>query len=186
LLTKAAAVEGTAIIARELGPRLRSLGMTAAAVQACRDFLDRISILPEARLAAACPGTSAMHDVTEGGVATAIEELGAAGGRALEIDLARIPVFAETRRLCRLLQINPLGLIGSGSLLICCRPRQTDRLIGVFRRSGIPVARIGEVLEADGGIRALRRGRPARWRSFAVDEIARLFSQERAARGLHA
>ena len=98
LLTKGAAVEGTAIIARELGSRLLKRGMSAKQIASCRAFLDRISIIPEARLAAQCPGTSAMHDVTEGGVATAIEELSAAGGCRLRVDLDRIPVFPETRR----------------------------------------------------------------------------------------
>ena len=80
LLTKGAAVEGTAIIARELGSRLRKLGMSAEKIESCRAYLDRISIIPEARQAARCPGTSAMHDVTEGGIATALEELSTAGG----------------------------------------------------------------------------------------------------------
>ena len=56
LLTKAAAVEGTAIIARELGSRLRKLGMSAEKIESCRAYLDRISIIPEARQAARCPG----------------------------------------------------------------------------------------------------------------------------------
>ncbi len=35
--------------------------------------------MAEARIAAATAGTSAMHDVTEGGLATALEELSIAG-----------------------------------------------------------------------------------------------------------
>ena len=177
LLTKAAAVEGTAIIARELGSRLLASGMRAETIRSCRAFLDRISIIPEARQAARCPGTSAMHDVTEGGVATALEELSAAGGCRLRVDLDRIPVFPETRRICRLLGLHPLGLIGSGSLLICCRPKHADRLEAGLRRSGVQVASIGEVAEKGVGVRGFRGGRPARWPRFEVDEIARLFAR---------
>lgn len=175
LLTKGAAVEGTAIIAREFEPRLRALGMSVQEVLACRKFLDRISVIPEARLAAACPGTSAMHDVTEGGVATALEELSAAGGCRLRVDLGRIPVFAETRAITRLLGIHPLGLIGSGSLLICCRSRYAARLESEMARSGIAVTQIGEIVCRGTGIEAVRGRRPARWLSFEVDEITRLF-----------
>lgn len=176
LLTKAVAVEGTAIIAREFGRKLQALGMTAGEVQSCRGFLDGISILPEAAVAAAVEGTSAMHDVTEGGIATALEELSAAGGFALKVNVDRIPIFPETRSLGRLLRFDPFGLIGSGSLLICCRPRTSDRLTAQLRRRGIRVTMIGEVAERGSGVQAIKNGRPTRWRSFEVDEIARLFS----------
>jgi len=176
LMTKAAAVEGTALIAREFGPRLRVLGLSAREIQSGRAFLERISILPEAGRAAQCPGTSAMHDVTEGGVATALEELSAAGGCRLRVNLDRIPVFPETRRMCRLLGVHPLGLIGSGSLLICCRPTYSQRLEEDLRQEGIHVTCIGEVAEKGSGVQGFRGGRPARWRRFEVDEIARLFA----------
>jgi hydrogenase maturation factor/phosphoglycolate phosphatase-like HAD superfamily hydrolase len=179
-LTKAAAAEGTAIIAREFSGRLLAGGMKAEKVDACRRFLDLISIMPEAGIAAAAAGTSAMHDVTEGGIATALEELGAAGGFVVEVALDKIPVFPETRRVCRLLGVHPLGLIGSGSLLICCRPSASDGLGAALQRAGIMATCIGEVAEKGSGVRAFRRGRPARWTSFAVDEIARLFTAERS------
>lgn len=176
LLTKAVAVEGTAIIAREFGRKLQALGMTAGEVQSCRGFLDGISILPEAAVAAAVEGTSAMHDVTEGGIATALEELSTAGGFALKVNVDRIPIFPETRTLSRLLRFDPFGLIGSGSLLVCCRPRTSERLTARLQRKGIRVTIIGEVAERGSGVQAFKNGRPTRWRSFEVDEIARLFS----------
>lgn len=180
LLTKAVAVEGTAIIAREFGRRLVALGLTAGEIQSCRDFLDRISILPEAAVAAG-EGASAMHDVTEGGIATALAELSAAGGFGLRVEMDRIPVFPETRRLCHLLGIDPLGLIGSGSLLICCRPGSAARLAARLRRKGIAVSRIGTVGRPGAGVLAFRDGRPASWPSFEVDEIARLFARGKRA-----
>jgi hydrogenase expression/formation protein HypE len=176
LMTKGAGVEGTAIIARELAPRLRRSGMSAAEIRRCRDFLDRVSIIPEARRAAEMSGTSAMHDITEGGVATAVEELGAAGGCRLRVHIDRIPVYPETRRICRLLGIHPFGLIGSGGLLICCRPGAAGKLQRRIEADGIEVARIGEVTRKGTGVEALRNGRAARWPRFAVDEIARLFA----------
>lgn len=175
-MTKAAGIEGTAILAREFAARLKRLGISAALLARARSFLRHIPILPEARAAAACPGVSAMHDVTEGGVATAVAELAAAGGCTLEVDLAHIPVRPETRRLCRLLGLDPLGLIGSGSLLIACRPRHAPRLERTIREAGIEITRIGEVGRKGGGVRGMRRGRPVPWPRFEVDEIARLFA----------
>ncbi len=174
-LTKAVAVEGTSIIARELAPRLAELGISPEEIDRCRDFLDHISILAEAALAARRPGVSAMHDVTEGGLATALRELACAGGHRIRVDLDRIPVFDETRRLCRLLDIDPLGLIGSGSLLICCRPDDADRLAAEIGAAGIRITEIGEVVAGENGVEAFSEGRPVPWPRFEVDEITRLF-----------
>jgi HAD superfamily hydrolase (TIGR01509 family) len=175
LITKGLAVEGTAIIAREFAERLRREGVAAERIAACRELLDSIGILEEARIAADSPGVSAMHDVTEGGLAAALPELGIAGGHRLQVLLERIPVLPETRAICPPLGIDPLGLIGSGSLLICCRPGHCAALSERLTRAGIAVAEIGSVLEAGRGLEALEGGRPAVWPQFAADEITRLF-----------
>jgi hydrogenase maturation factor len=175
LVTKAVAVEGTAIVAREFDARLLSKGLSRREINTGKGFLDRISIVPEARLAAADRLASAMHDVTEGGLATALEELSIAGGHRIRVDLDRIPYYPETRKMCALLGLNPLGLIGSGSLLICCRTDYRDRLVERLRAAGIAATAIGRVMEAGSGIDARRAGQPAEWPHFDVDEITRLF-----------
>ncbi len=177
LLTKAIAVEGTAIIAREFADRLLHLGMGEADIDACKQFLARISILPEAGIAAGIEGVSAMHDITEGGLATALKELSIAGRHSIRVHMDRIPVFPQTEQISRLMGIDPMGLIGSGSLLICCRKDDADELLRQIRYAGIEVACIGEVLDPGQGIQAERDGRPVPWPCFEVDEIARLFDQ---------
>jgi hydrogenase maturation factor len=175
LMTKGVAVEGTAIIAREFGVRLKNLGMTDSEIESSRQFLANISVITEARLAAESGMVSAMHDVTEGGLANAVEELSIAGGYQIQVDLDSIPIFTETRRVCSLLRIDPLGLIGSGSLLICCRNASCKSLITSIQDAGIDVTCIGQVLKKGQGVIALKKGRPAIWPQFEADEIARLF-----------
>jgi hydrogenase maturation factor/FMN phosphatase YigB (HAD superfamily) len=175
LLTKGVAVEGTALIAREFGSRLKNLGMAAGEIDRCRQFLDNISIITEAKIAAAIPGTSAMHDITEGGLATALEELSIAGGRSIKVDIDLIPVYPETRKMCGLLGINPLGLIGSGSLLICCRSKDCKRLIKEITAAGVAITPIGEVTDGGQGITAYKRKKQVPWPAFEVDEITKLF-----------
>jgi len=175
LLTKGVAVEGTAIIAREFGARLKKLGLAEREIDRCRQFLDSISIISEAKIAAATAGTSAMHDITEGGLATALEELSIAGGRTIWVDIDNIPVFPETQKICGLLDINPLGLIGSGSLLICCRSKDCKQLMEDVATAGIEITRIGEVMDKGQGIRAYKRKKQVSWPAFAVDEITKLF-----------
>ncbi len=175
LVTKGVAVEGTAVIAAEFRSLLLEQGMTAAEIDACRDFQSMISILPEARIAWKIGGVSALHDVTEGGIATALEELSLAGGRGLRIRRDALPVYPQTRRMGEILGIDPLGLIGSGSLLICCRPDRRDELLFEMEKAGIMATDIGVVTDAGSGIDAVEKGAPAAWPHFDVDEITRLF-----------
>ncbi len=175
LFTKGVAVEGTAIIAREFAERLRRLGVAESDITKCRRFLDHISVLKEAAIAGDVEGVSAMHDVTEGGLATALEELSIAGGYRIRIAMERIPIYRETTRICGLLKLDPLGLIGSGSLIICCRQYSSDLLQEKLAAEAIPVAVIGEVREAGQGVEAVRNRKPSPWPTFEADEITRLF-----------
>jgi hydrogenase maturation factor len=175
LLTKGIAVEGTAIIAREFHGLLKQLGLPEALILKCKGFLDQISILKEAEIAAKSGMTTAMHDITEGGLATALTELSIAGGHRLYIDLAQIMVFPETIKICDLLHINPMGLIGSGSLIICCKPEAQKELIAEISAANIAVSCIGKVMEPGKGIDAERHGQPEKWPFFEADELTRLF-----------
>jgi hydrogenase expression/formation protein HypE len=117
-----------------------------------------------------------MHDVTEGGLATALEELSIAGNHRIRVDTHKIPVYPETARICGLLGLDPMGLIGSGSLLLCCRPYACGRLLRELRRAGIEVSEIGEIREPGKGIDARHRLQPVAWPRFEADEITRLYS----------
>ena len=174
-MTKSVAVEGTAIIAAEFRDLLLEKGMTAAEIDACGQFKSMISILPEARIAWNVGGVSALHDVTEGGIATALAELSQAGGRGIRIRRDALPVYPQTRRMGDILGIDPLGLIGSGSLLICCRPETAQRLVSDLEKNGIAVADIGRVTQKGPGIDAVENGSSVPWPRFDVDEITRLF-----------
>ncbi|MEW6673885.1 MAG: HAD-IA family hydrolase [Thermodesulfobacteriota bacterium] len=175
LLSKAVAVEGTAIIAAEFSDRLERLGLTEAEIDACKGFLDNLSVLEEAQLAGRSNGVVGMHDVTEGGLATALAELSVASGHEIRVDTDAIPVFPETQKICRMLNLDPLGLIGSGSLLVCCRRNDLDALVNRIRGAGIRITPIGEILGKGRGVKAFRQGVAAEWPVFEVDEITRLF-----------
>ena len=176
LLTKALAVEGTALLATELEEWLKELGMSEEELARCRAFAARLSVVPEARIAAGFAGVRAMHDVTEGGLATALTELSLACGRHVTVDRERVPVFAETERVCALLGADPFGLIGSGSLLICCAPGEAEALRHALQEAGVTATVIGGLGRPGAGVDARERGRPVPWPGFAVDEAARLLA----------
>ena len=185
LLTKRVAVEGTALLAVEMGPELALRGMEPDQLANCRALRERLSVVTEAVLAASFAGVHGMHDVTEGGLATAVLELAQAGGHAIEVDVDNVPVYPETRRLCGLLDADPLGLIGSGSLLIVCDAAQSGHLAVALAAAGVENTRIGHVLGPLAGpasaapglaVRARRGDALAAWPVFEVDEVARLLS----------
>lgn len=177
LLTRELAVEGAALLADELGGLLRARGMSAEELDACRALRSRTSVLPEARAARESTGVRALHDVTEGGVVTALRELAAATGHGVLVHRERIPVSAETRRICGLLGADPLGLIASGSLLVCCDPAEAAGVLAALAAAGVPAVDIGELTQEGAGVAALERGRPAPWPEFATDEAARLLAE---------
>lgn len=176
LLTKGISIEGTSILAREMGELLLKKGMKPEELERCKEFIHHLSILPEAKIAARHPGVTAMHDVTEGGLATALEELSIAGAHQIELYTECIPVLPETRHVCKLLELDPMGLIGSGSLLITVSQPRAKELMQAILDAGIQVSQIGKMVQQGQGITAYDRGKPCAWPRFGVDEIARAFS----------
>jgi len=138
VLTKSAGVEGTTIIAEDFAHLLSDVPKETLAI--ARAFSGKLSIVPESRIAMEF-GATAMHDVTEGGVLGAAWELAYANGCAVGIDSVKIPVRAETAALCSALGLDPLRLIGSGSLLIACE--DGGKMVHALKANGIDACVIG-------------------------------------------
>ena len=176
LITKAAAIEATSILAREKASELTGK-CSEDLLARCRDFIHDpgISVLDEARIASDFKGVHAMHDPTEGGVTTGLWEIAEAAGVGLIVDPAAIPVREETATLCRICGIDPLGAIASGALLIAVDPEATDALVARMRGAGIPCVRVGWVVEKSRGVKMHSPSGFQDLTVFARDEIARLF-----------
>ena len=175
LLTKGIPVEGTSIIARVRGAELRARGYDDAWLARARGSLARLSVVPEARLAAELVPVHAMHDPTEGGVATGLWELADAAGVGLTVEAERIPVLPDGAELCREFGLDPLGTIASGALLLALAPTDAGVLLHALAREGIDAAFIGRVVPRDAGVVLTRQGRAAPLPRFDQDEITRLF-----------
>ncbi|MBC7288254.1 MAG: hydrogenase expression protein [Armatimonadetes bacterium] len=149
LMTKAVAIEGTAIIARELSDELRRRGFEQEFTERCARMLHEpgISVLAEARAAARVEGLRTMHDPTEGGIATGLWELAAASGRRVVVSVDAIPVLPECRRLCEVFGIDPLGLIASGTMLMVASPHAADAVKRAVEDAGVRCTVIGHVEE---------------------------------------
>jgi hydrogenase maturation factor len=140
IMTKGAGLEGTAILALDHADRLT--GLSPEALRRAQAFAWEISIVRDA-LIAARNGATAMHDATEGGVLGAVYEMAAAGKCGVTVWEDQFPVAPETRVVCDAFGIDPLRLISSGALIICCPDGL--RVIEALREEDIPAALIGEV-----------------------------------------
>ncbi len=134
-----------------------------------------ISVVAPARLAAETVRVHAMHDPTEGGVVTGLQELAHAAGAGLTADLDAIPVLPEGAALCKEFGLDPLGTIASGALLLTAADRDAGLLQEVLTRAGYPAHIIGRITPAESGLVATRGRRPVPWPAFATDEITRIF-----------
>jgi len=177
ILTKGIAVEGTAILAREKAEELRER-FSEAFLERCRGFLREpgISVIREAHVATSVAQVHAMHDPTEGGLATALRELAAAGHVGLRIQREATQVLPETEALCAHLGLDPLGLIASGALLIAVGPEATGRVIKALTEEGVQASVIGTATEDPAELTLVGRdGSEGPLPEFPRDELARLF-----------
>jgi hydrogenase expression/formation protein HypE len=178
ILTKGIAIEGTAIIAREKADALANK-FPPDFVARCQGFLHDpgISVVAEAHLATAQARIHAMHDPTEGGVATGLQELALASDLGLIVDQDRLNILPETALLCAEFGLNPLGLIASGSLLIALAPEDSPGVVQCLQKAGIAASVIGQVVDQARGLQLIRHSQPEPLPVFERDEIARLFEE---------
>lgn len=182
ILTKGIGIEATAIIARECEVQLREKYDDLFLEQA-NQYLTHpgISVLKDAQTAIATGGVHAMHDVTEGGVATAAYELATAAGLGVVVysdKLLGSPVLYSniTRTLCDMFKLNPLGIISSGSMLIASEPEKGEAICQALDKESISADIIGTFLPSEDGLwleDAIGTQQPLP--VFETDEIAKLF-----------
>src|SRR5690606_25056498 len=154
-------------------------GWDAADLDEAADYLftPGISVLAPALLAAYEGLVTAMHDPTEGGLATGIMELALAAGAGVEIDLDAISIPDLSRRLCDAFGLDPLGTLASGALLATCTPERAPGLLQRWAEIGWPAAIIGRIVPEADGMWAARSGQRMPFPIYAVDEITKLWGE---------
>jgi hydrogenase maturation factor len=178
VLTKGVPIEGAALIAREREAELIARGVAPATIRRARRLLRSpgLSVLPEAEIAGELATVHAMHDPTEGGVATALWELAEAAGVGLRIDGDRIIVRPEGQEICRAFGLDPLGTLASGALLLTLAPADAAIVIHALARESIDCHYIGQVVPRESGVVLVEGARERPLPVFAQDEVTRVFS----------
>jgi hydrogenase expression/formation protein HypE len=175
LLTKAIALEGTALVARELSGHLRGT-VDPLVVERAASLLSHpgISVVPEAMALLEAGGVTALHDPTEGGLATGVRELALAAGCGATIDRDLVPVLPETSAIASALGLDPLGMLASGSLLVAADPGAVEQLISVGTTLDFGLTRIGEVTDPAGRFTLREDGVERELPLYESDEVTRV------------
>ena len=174
LLSKRIPIEAVSVIASEASHRLDIDAQTLAEARSL--ILDPgISILKEARIAWGLGGVTAMHDPTEGGLATGLRELALASGCGVEVYRDRIPVLPIAEKILPRFSIDPLGALASGSLVVCCEEHSAGGIIAAWAENGIEGSIIGRLTE-DRDMVLVRDGARTGLPEFPADEVTKIFS----------
>ena len=178
ILTKGLGIEATSIIARERESDL--LGkFSPTFLNRSKQYLTSpgISVLEEAQIAVGVGGVHAMHDPTEGGIATAIHELAHAANLGVVVQQDALLISDETEQLCRELDLNPLGVISSGALLIAADPTKSGEIVSAITERNIPCKIIGQLLPPGSGCWIEVDSQRCPLPIFETDEITKVFSE---------
>ncbi len=175
LLTRWIGIEGTALLARERTAELvAALGEATVSRAAKLLRLPGISIVRDAQAVLKSEGITALHDPTEGGIATAIHEIASASSCGAEILADAVPVLSETRAICMHFDLDSWGLLSSGSLLIAVSPQHRRTVEQAAEVAGVPVSHIGRLTAPQQGVTMIGQSGRAELRRFDMDEIARV------------
>jgi len=151
LLTKEIAIEGTATIFREKEKNLGSI-FSQEIIKRGKNFLidPGISILKEAQILNQNCKVNAMHDPTEGGIATALGEISQAAGVKILVEKEKIPIIKETSLVCDYYRLDPLYLLASGCLLAMLPRKEAKKAVKILKENGILATIIGEAKKGKG------------------------------------
>ncbi|MDH3686941.1 MAG: AIR synthase-related protein [Myxococcales bacterium] len=171
-------LEGGALVASGCRGALTAAGFGVDVLGELEALLDApgLCVLPAARALCAAVRPHAMHDPTEGGIATALWELAEAAGTGIRVDADAIPWHPLAARAARTLGLDPLGLIASGALLAAVAPEDETAALAALASAGVPATTIATLVPEARGRVLVEAGRERPLPVFAADEIARAFS----------
>ncbi|HXL02306.1 MAG TPA: AIR synthase family protein [Candidatus Atribacteria bacterium] len=169
VMTKGAGIEGTAILFSEKGKEWQHL-LDEETINKGKEFWKMMSVFQEGKIALPFH-PHALHDATEGGVLGAIWEACTSKGLGFEIEEEKILVYPQTRVLAQLLNLDPLKLISSGTLIIFT-PAPLPLLQAL--REVVPAEVIGRVKKDPSRILIHQNGEKEEIKECPQDELWRI------------
>lgn len=145
VVTKYLCIEGTSILANDYEDRVRNI-LSIDEYEKAKSLVDSISVIEEGKIAAKF-GVNSMHDITEGGILGALFEIASASNTGFEIYYDKLPILDITHSICNEFNINPLGLISSGSMVITTE--DGHGLVEELKSNGINSVVIGKITSSE-------------------------------------
>lgn len=175
ILTKGIAIEAVSIIAREREAELIET-YSEEFIERCKNFVNEpgISILPEVQIAQRIGGVHSLHDPTEGGLAMGLWEVALAANVGMMIEFDKIRILPEAKLLCEQYNLDPLGVIASGALLMSVNKASSSNIVEALKKEGIEAEVIGKIVEAAKGVKLLLNDQSYDLPKFARDEILKM------------
>jgi hydrogenase expression/formation protein HypE len=178
ILTKHAAISSTSILAMAFPQTVMDAFGRGTQEKASSNFW-KLSVLPEASIAARTlkpkEELHSMHDVTEGGILGALIEMAEASGLGFLLDMDKVSVPDEVRKVAQLFEIDPMISVGAGAMLMSVKAGFEERLIKALGENGIPASVIGvftaeksKVIQKENGVvdEADFDGKDPYWEAF--------------------
>lgn len=147
VMSKGAGIEGAGILATDFTELLLQKGLSREVIEEAKRFLEQISVVEEGKIGVE-QGVTALHDVTEGGITGAVFEMGKAAGAGFILREQDIFIPQPVSAICGALDIDPLRLISSGSMIFATP--SPEKLIQALKKRGIMGTAIGEITQKDG------------------------------------
>jgi len=176
LMTKVAAVEGTAILSTDFRDVLLSKGVPPDVLERGSEFIKSVSVVREALALADAGLATSMHDPTEGGLLGGLTEIAYASKVTIEVWVDKVPVAEETRTVCESLGIDVLKLISSGVLVATVPEERVSEALELLKSEVIKASVIGRVREFTGNLVVLHRS------SGAVEKLDDVFVEDELVR----
>ena len=179
VLTTGVAIEGTAILATECADDLRAAGVGSDTVERASEYLQRpgISVVSAARALCRSVDVHSLHDITEGGIVTALREVAIASDLGVVFEAESTPVLSECEEICAALNIDPLGLLGSGALIATMSSIDAPRALRALDSVGVNGWEIGQIIEKSDGMWLIDRHGEHTLPEFRRDELARYLDE---------
>lgn len=151
-ITKVCGIEGTVILAEKYASELTPNERLKA-----NRLAESLSVSAESKILKKYDGVTTMHDVTEGGILGAVAEIALAAGLGAEIFEKEVPVDSVTEKLCSRLDIDPLKLIASGSMMFT--GKNLNKAVKELESAGIKSAKIGRITSGKENVLVRRNGK---------------------------
>ena len=178
ILTKGIFIEGTSIIGREKEKELIQKEFNQDFIEKCKNYLYNpgISVYKEAVLVNDHFEIKSMHDPTEGGLATGIAEMTIASNTGVIIEREKIKILPEPLKLSETFNLNPMGTISSGTLLIAINNENSIELLDLLKKNQIDAEKIGEFVSNNKGLKIKEKdGKLNQLYYSETDEITKIF-----------